>query len=67
VQEEDKEIFVCIDTKVFRQITIKNSGTIEVSKFRSSGHLAKVWYNNGTTKEHWTNTVKSIKEQFSKF
>jgi len=22
VQEEDKEIFVCIDTKVFRQITI---------------------------------------------
>jgi len=67
LQEEDKEIFIRIDEKTFKEIIFHISGFVEFIKFRSSGSIAECYYKNQTTEDHWNENLKSAKKFVSNF
>ena len=60
-QEDNQEIYVMIDEKYFRQITIHLHGEYSIFKSASHGSIASVWYGNQTTKDRWDDACKHAK------
>lgn len=67
VHEEGSSIYVRIDEKEFKKITIHLQGEIEIFKCKYHGNIARVWYNNRCTCEDWENAIKLANEYLSTF
>ena len=67
IDEMEKEIYVRIDEKEFKQITFHAHGKIEFFKSKTHGTLAAVWFKNKSNENTWNEALKFFKEVSSKF
>lgn len=64
---DEKEIFVKIDEKEFKQITLYIHGKVEFFKCLNNRSISAIWYKNPSNERTWMEAVESAKrfsEQF---
>jgi len=61
VQEEDKDIFVVIDEKWFKQIIRHQGGRMELYRCNAPNYIADIWFRNRSEDyEYWNEMIESI-------